>query len=251
MIGTSGGSSNVLLNEAKVILRGNLALWSENSSLTSDWPSCTLKAKYKTRAIATTPEQAFNKYHEENVLWDFAYATARNIVTSMYDNMVQAEKQSFECWLRDQPKAAELRGYFFENDVEILMTSMGGDVEVKALKDNRGAKDLESLLGTGPRKKEWSFTPCKEVQHPSIPKVQNGFDIAHLKHLTDPLVLYRLPPGFPLMDYFNPPNNCFSVRVGKKHPIDLRQTLKLCKDVIPSDKQINLFTFALQRPSRR
>lgn len=56
--------------------------------------------------------------------------------------------------------------------------------------------------------------------------------------MTDPAVLYRLPDGFPLMDYYNPPNNYFSLGVGK-HKILLDHAVQLCTSVIPVQHQIN------------
>lgn len=70
--------------------------------------------------------------------------------------------------------------------------------------------------------------------------------MAQLKELTDPSVLYRLPPGFPVIDYLNPLNNCFSVKIGKKHLIDLEHVEKLYK-VVPLNKQVN---FVHVSPSR-
>jgi hypothetical protein len=76
------------------------------------------------------------------------------------------------------------------------------------------------------------------VHHPTLTKVGNSYEMSQLKELTDHSVLYRLPTGFPVIDYFNPPNNFFSVNVGKKHLIDLGHVEKLCK-VVPLNKQVN------------
>ena len=119
------------------------------------------------------------------------------------------------------------------------------------MEDNEGAdKDqlanLQRELGKIARSKQWVFTPFKEVHHPALAKVGNSYEMSPLKELTDPSVLYRLPTGFPVIDYFNPPNNCFSVNVGKKYLIDLEQVEKLCK-VVPLNKQVN---FVHVSPSR-
>ena len=132
-----------------------------------------------------------------------------------------------------------------------LMSSQAEEVDIKALEDNEGAdKDqlatLQRELGRVTRSKQWAFTPFKEVHRPTLTKVGNSYEMAQLKELTDPSVLYRLPPGFPVIDYFNPPNNCFSVNVGKKHLIDLEHVEKLCK-VVPLNKQVN---FVHVSPSR-
>jgi hypothetical protein len=128
-----------------------------------------------------------------------------------------------------------------------LMSSQAEEVEIKALEDNEGAdKDqlanLQRELGKTARSQQWVFTPFMFASS----KVGNSYEMAQLKELTDPSVLYRLPPGFPVIDYFNPPNNCFSVNVGKKHLIDLEHVEKLCK-VVPLNKQVN---FVHVSPSR-
>ncbi len=64
------------------------------------------------------------------------------------------------------------------------------------------------------------------MHSPALTKVANSYEMSQLKELTDPSVLYRLPLGFLVIDYFNPPNNCFSVDVGKQHLIDLRHVEK-------------------------
>ena len=216
-----------------------------------DWPSSLLKAKYDTDETATTPEQAFEKYSENNVEWEFASTTAYDLVLREYEALLDNDKKIFEAWLKDEPKAAALHGHFFENKIVKLMSSQAEEVDIKALEDNEGAdKDqlatLQRELGRVTHSKQWAFTPFKEVHRPTLTKVGNSYEMAQLKELTDPSVLYRLPPGFPVIDYFNPPNNCFSVNVGKKHLIDLEHVEKLCK-VVPLNKQVN---FVHVSPSR-
>jgi hypothetical protein len=77
-----------------------------------------------------------------------------------------------------------------------------------------------------------------EIRDASIPKKGRSYSFAALKKLSDPNVLYRLPSGFPLMDYYNPPNNCFSLGVGE-HEISLKQAEELCTSVIRADLQVN------------
>jgi hypothetical protein len=141
------------------------------------------------------PEQAYEKYSENNVEWEFASTTAYDLVLREYEALLDNDKKVFEAWLKDEPKAAALH---------------------------------------------------KEVHHSALTKVGNSYEMAQLKELTDSSVLYRLPPGFPVIDYCNPPNNCLSVNVGKKHLIDLEHVEQLCK-VVPLNKQVN---FVHVSPSR-
>lgn len=244
-------SSAVQQKDAKLMLQGKLSLWSEGTAVSTDWPSSLLKAKYDTDETATTPEQAYEKYSENNVEWEFASTTAYDLVLKEYEALLDNDKKVFEAWLKGEPKAAALHGHFFENKIVKLMSSQAEEVEIKALEDNEGADkvqlaNLQRELGKTARSKQWVFTPFKEVRHPVLTKVGNSYEMAQLKELTDPSVLYRLPPGFTVIDYFNPPNNCFSVNVGKKHFIDLEHVEKLCK-VVPLNKQVN---FVHVSPSR-
>jgi hypothetical protein len=200
---------------------------------------------------ATTPEQAYEKYKEKNVEWDFASPATCDLVLREYKKLLDNDTKVFEVWLKDESKAATLHGHFFENKIENLMSSHAEEVEIKALEDNEGAdKDqlanLQRELGKTARSKQWVFTPFKEVHHTALTKMGNSYEMAQLKELTDPSVLYRLPSGFPVIDYFNPLNNCFSVKVGKKHLIDLEHIEKMCK-VVPLNKQVN---FVHVSPSR-
>ena len=78
-------------------------------------------------------------------------------------------------------------------------------------------------------------------KYPAILRVESATslknDVSELAKLKDTSVMYRLPADFPIMDYFNPPNNCVSVGVGA-HTIKLDPALELCR-TLPS-KQINL-----------
>eukprot|EP01033_Poteriospumella_lacustris_P018018 gene18018-12918_t len=240
VVAIDADSSDDQLRDARLLLRGKISLWSANTALA---PSSLLKAKFSTDETATTPEQAYEKYTEKNVEWEFASTTAYDLVLREYEAMSDSDKKIFEAWLKDEPKAAALHGHFFENKIVKLMSSPAEEVEIKVLEDNEGADEdqlatLRKELGRVTRSKQWAFTPFKVVLHPALTKVGNSYEMAQLKELTDPSVLYRLPPGFPVIDYFNPPNNCFSVNVGKKHLIDLEHVEQLC-EVVPLSKQVN------------
>ena len=59
-------------------------------------------------------------------------------------------------------------------------------------------------------------------------------------------MLYRLPPGFPLVDYFNPPGNCFSLGVEAFQPLlSLQQATDLCRSGVPEPHQVNFVHVAL------
>jgi len=244
-------SSDEQVKDAKLLLQGTLSLSSARSALGPDWPSSLLKAKFNTDEIATTPDLAYEKYTEKNVEWDFASPAACNLVFKLYEELKVNEKKAFEAWLKDEPKAGGLYGHFFENKIEKLMTCHTEDVEIKALDENKSAdKDLLAILqrefGKVTRSKQWSYPSFEVVQLLALTKVGEGYDMSQLKELTDTSVLYRMPPGFPVIDYFSPPNNLFSVNVGKKHDINLVQVEKLCQ-VIPYNMQVN---FVHVSPSR-
>ncbi len=242
-------SSDDQLKDAQVLLQGKLSLSSANTAVGSDWPSSLLKAKFTTDEIATTPEQAYEKYKEKNVVWEFTSPAACDLVSREYEALLDNDKKAFEAWMKDEPKAAALHGHFFENKIVNLMTSQAEEVEVKALEDNEGAnedQDVQGELGKVIRSKTWPFTPFKEVRHPPLTKTGDSYEMSQLKELTDRSVLYRMPPGFPVIDFFNPPNNFISVNVGKKHLIDLGHMEKLCK-VVPMNQQVN---FVHVSPSR-
>ena len=78
-------------------------------------------------------------------------------------------------------------------------------------------------------------------KYPAILRVETATslkeEVSELAKLKDTSVMYRLPANFPIMDYFNPPNNCFSLGVGD-HTIKLDPAVELCK-TLPS-QQINL-----------
>ena len=141
-------SSAVQLKDAKLMLQGKLSLWSDSTALGSDWPCSLLKAKYDTDKTATTPEQAFEKYSESNVEWEFASTTAYELVSREYEALSDNDKKVFEAWLMDEPKAASLHGHFFENKVERLMSIQPEEVEIKTLEDNTNKDQLTLLFFT-------------------------------------------------------------------------------------------------------
>jgi len=64
-----------------------------------------------------------------------------------------------------------------------LMSSHAEEVETKALEDNEGAdKDqlanLQIELSKTARRKQWVFTPFKEVHHSALTKVGNSYEMA-------------------------------------------------------------------------
>eukprot|EP01031_Cornospumella_fuschlensis_P029571 gene29571-35696_t len=122
-------------------------------------------------------------------------------------------------WLESESKASAPYGYWFEHKTRSLFDGVTNeDVEIKALKENE---------------------EVKEIQYAAIVKKGGkNYRLADLKKLTNPAVLYRLPDGFPLIDYFNPPNNCFSLGVDG-HEIHLDQAVDLCASVAPVKHQVN------------
>ncbi len=87
---------------------------------------------------------------------------------------------------------------------------------------------------------DWTYPPYAKsnVIDATFGKIGNSYSMEQLRSLNDPNVLYRMPRGFPLMDYFNPPNNCFSCNVGQRHTINLKHALDLC-DVLVSKENKN------------
>ncbi len=115
------------------------------------------------------------------------------------------------------------------------------DVEWKALLQNDGLTShqqerlTEVLKGTQ-RDLTWKFPDIQKVDKSTVNSIQNK--VSELARLKDPTVAYKLPSNFPLIDYFNPPNNCFSLGVGD-HTIKLDDAEKLCKTLLPYNNQIN------------
>ena len=115
------------------------------------------------------------------------------------------------------------------------------DVEVKVLEANEGLNKVEqanlsSVMSGVDLKMDWKLPNFDKIRVVTFVKKGPNYNLADLKTLTDPAVLYRLPSGFPLMDYYNPPNNCFSLGVGE-HKINMRHALNLCNSVAPN--QVN------------
>eukprot|EP00974_Lingulodinium_polyedra_P071435 6911255-Lingulodinium_polyedra.AAC.1 len=212
--------------------------------MSADWPSSLLKARYCTDETAVTPEEAFSKYLEKNVIWEYSNTRAMELVHAKYDQADEATRRTFQSWLESESKAAALYGYWFEYTVRSLFPrSTAEDVEVKALQENvirdeQQKRVLNAALNTVERVVIWNLPMITDVRDASLLKGGKKYNMEDLKKLTDPTVLYRLPAGFPLIDYFNPPNNCFSLGVGE-HTIHLNQAVDLCTKGIPGPQQVN------------
>ena len=59
-------------------------------------------------------------------------------------------------------------------------------------------------------KMDWKLLNFEEIRVVTFVKKGPNYNLADLNNLTD-----RLPSGFPLMGYYNPPNNCFSLGVAQ------------------------------------
>lgn len=226
--------------DAKILLRG-VKLWFILSGTDPSWPSSLLKAAYKsTSQLAVTPSEAYEKYIEHNVGWDYSCARAKEIVYEEYKRVSEIEKSAFATWLKNEPKAKTLYGYHFEYEAEeIFGNCQAQDVEFKVLLKNDGLSDeqqqnLDQILEDAKRDLRWTFPAIKKVVNKSM-ELDNK--ISELSKLKDSTVIYRLPADFPLIDFFNPPNNCFSLGVGD-HTIKLDAALELC-NTLQQSKQIN------------
>mmetsp|Transcript_10110 Transcript_10110/g.13877 ORF Transcript_10110/g.13877 Transcript_10110/m.13877 type:complete len:528 (+) Transcript_10110:111-1694(+) len=237
--------------EASLLLTG-IELWSDLIVWNADWPCSLLKARYSTEETAVTPEEAFNKYLEKNVIWEYSNSRAMELVHAKYDRADEATRRKFQSWLESESKASALHGNWFKYKTRSLFHfATGEDIEVKAMDANDGlSKDeqenLTSVLNKENRHLAWKIPVFKEIHDATMVKKGKKYNLADLKELTDPAVLYRLPDGFPLMDYYNPPNNCFSLGVGG-HKIYLDHAVDLCTNVIPAKHQVN---FVYVTPSR-
>jgi hypothetical protein len=229
--------------DARLLLKG-VHLWSDLVAMSAYWPSSLLKARYSTEQTATTPEEAFNKYLEKNVTWDYSNTRAMQLVHTKYDEAGEADKRAFQSWLEGESKASALRGYWFEHTTRSLFRSATDkDVEVKVLDANEGLgederNNLSRAMNGVNRRLDWKIPRFEDVRDAAIIKQGQNYDLVALKTLTDPTVLYRLPVGFPLIDYFNPPNNCFSLGVGG-HKIHLGHAVDLCTKIVPAKTQVN------------
>eukprot|EP00981_Chlorochromonas_danica_P015456 scaffold12238_cov221-Ochromonas_danica.AAC.1 len=79
--------------------------------MSADWPSSLLKARYSTEETAVSPEKAFNKYLEKNVIWEYSNTRAMELVHAKYDQADEAARRTFQSWLESESKAAALYGY--------------------------------------------------------------------------------------------------------------------------------------------
>jgi hypothetical protein len=232
--------SDTQKSDARALLGSVIFLWLGNM----DWSSCMLKARYSTEAIARTPEEAYSKYLKLNVVWDYSNTNAMKLVHAELDKASEANKLKFQSWLEYESKARIICAHWFEHNMHSLFSqATNEDIEVKALEPNDGLnadedENLTRIISKVNRSLTWNIPKFKEIRNAPLVKHKQSYSIASLKDLTDPTVLYRLPDGFPLIHYYNPPNNCFSVGVGE-HILHLGHAVDLCKNVIPSEHQVN------------
>lgn len=230
------------VSDASIILKG-IKPWSDFSAMNEDWPSSLLKARYHTTELATNSGDAYDKYVEPNVLWDYSCERAKEMVHAKYEQVEEVTKLGFERWLKNEKKAAALYGYFFEYRAHLLFApSCEEDVEHKALLGNEGLSERQQkavgeVMSKVVRNLSWKYPVIKQIETLTMDNVSKDDQITELTKLTDTSVVYRLPPEFPLIDFFNPPNNCFSLGVGD-HKIKLDPALKLC-NALSATQQVN------------
>ncbi len=229
--------------DASLLLKG-VHLWSDLTAMSADWPSSLLKARYDTEETAVTPEEAFEKCVENNVIWEYSSTRVMELVHAKYDNADEAVRRTFQSWLKSESKASALYGYWFEyKTLSLFSCATDEDVEVKVLEANVGLsvdeqENLKSAMTKVDRNLVWKIPMFKEIRDAPLIKKGQNYNLMDLKMLTDPAVLYRLPGGFPLIDYYYPPNNCFSLGVGG-HKIHLGHAVDLCTSVVPAAHQVN------------
>jgi hypothetical protein len=225
--------------EDAIILLYGVRLWFTTSAMDTNWPSSLLQAKYSTDEVARTPSAAFEKYIENNVIWDYSCGRAKALVYEGYQRINTEDKERFENWLKAEPKASALYAYHFEYVVGNLFASSKEEhIEWKVLMQNDGLdkeqqNELNNQLGKVVRDLNWKYPTFLKVE--TATSLKN--DVSELTKLNDESVMYRLPDKFPVMNFYNPPNNCFSLGIGD-HTIKLDPALELCK-TLPST-QINL-----------
>ena len=139
----------------------------------TDWPSFLLKAKYRSEAVAQSPEDAFQKYLQRLVAWDYASDRARDLVHAEHDRVDDATRSAFQSWLLlCDSKARPLIAQLFEHhtrmlsigdpdhtvavDCKQLATSIEGSGSVR--------KKVEGVLGEGRRVLRWQFPHIKDIQ---------------------------------------------------------------------------------------
>ena len=165
------------------------------------------------------------------------------MVPAKYEQVEEVTKLAFERWLKNEKKAAALYRYFFEYKVRLLFASNGEeDVEYKTLLENEGLsehqqKTVGNVMSKVVRKLTWKYPVIKQIETLTMEHVSEDHQISELAKLTDTSVVYRRPPECPLIDFFNLPNNCFSLGVGD-HKIKLDFVLKLC-GALSATKQVN------------
>lgn len=195
--------SETQVKDASILLKG-VHLWSDLSAMSVEWPSSLLKAKYTTDSTAVTPEEAFSKYSEANVIWEYSNARAMDLVHTKYDESDGAARRTFQSWLASESKASSLYGYWFEYKAQSLFpTATSKNIEVKVLEANDGLSKseqecLSKVLGETNRTLKWELPKFKAIHSAALAKKGRVYNLEDLKKLTDPEVLYRLPDGFPL-----------------------------------------------------
>lgn len=84
------------------------------SAMSTQWPSSLLKAQYSTDEVSVTPEEAFNKYLETYVTWEYSTSRAKELVHARYDKADETTRRAFKSWLQSDSRAHALYGHWFE-----------------------------------------------------------------------------------------------------------------------------------------
>ena len=166
VVANTSNISESKVSDASIILKG-ITLW---SAMNEDWPSSLLKARYQTTELATSAGDAYDKYLELNVLWDYSCERAKEIVHARYELVEEDTKRGFEQWLKYEEKAVALYGYFFEYRARLLFASSGEeDVEYKTLLENEGLsehqqKTVGNVMSKVVRKLTWKYPVIKQIE---------------------------------------------------------------------------------------
>lgn len=214
---TFGGSPRLVLgnwNDSLATLKTVITNWNLDYFISphprDEWPSRLLKSVY-----AHTDDVGMKYMYD--VFWDYASEFVAKEVYSRYQSLDDNVKAMIERWLSSEPKGAVLLGHIYENDVCSLLLSQ------KIVSEQLPpSSSLTRQLKYPPPTIPWTPPSIKRVERCTIS------EISRLVDLTNSEILYKLPTNFPIIDFFNPPNNCFSVGVGR-HTIHLPSALTLCK----------------------
>jgi hypothetical protein len=147
VVANTGTVADYRRKHAKLLLKG-VMLMDDLDGMNADWPSSLLKARYNSDAIAMTPEEAFNKYREGNVVWDYSNAEAMEFVHETYDHASDAETFLLKKWMEIDSKASALHGYWFEHKSRSLfLAATDENTEIKVLEANEGlSKEEQATL---------------------------------------------------------------------------------------------------------